>query len=330
MQGCTTGSGTVRLEPISSPLQRTDSELIEVKEDPGTAGEPEQEEISADEVNPEPSVKKISENGEPENKEPDKEIPEKVPEKKAPEKTKVPKKPAMGRQSFSASFFKCRKPQIVLLITIFLLLIVVLLLVATEGTNKYGIKKNYMDQIRNQEIKLNDVDAIDHFFSAYYTAMASGNTTELERMFDDPSKAHITTEVSTIVNQYDNFKVYVTPGIREGDIVAFVSNDIHFANIDATAPSVDSFYLTYDPEEAALKIRTDMYTDQNILRFMNLVSYREPIRSLLFETNNRLSEALASNTDLNNLYVLMQSMMDASDYSETGSEDLTETATTEE
>lgn len=240
-----------------------------------------------------------------------------TPEKKADEKAEnKPKKAKSDIAGKIAAWFKAHKQLTVILATVLLLIIVLIVLFANGSTLSSRKNGNYMDRIRNQEIKVNDVAAIDDFFTAYYTALSSGNTTQLEGMFNDPSKANITTEISTIVSQYDNFKVYVTPGINESDIVAFVSNDIHFDNIDATAPSVDSFYLQYDKESSALKINADMYTDQDILKYMNLVSYREPVRSLLTDTNNRLSEALSGNKDLNNLYILMQSMTESADFNQ--------------
>ena len=207
-------------------------------------------------------------------------------------------------------FVKTRKLLSSILATVILILLVIIIAAAVPARHKEETPdtSDYMDRIRNQEIRINDVTAVDAFFTAYYTALSSGNTTALETMYDDPSQVNITTEISTIVNQYDNFTVYVTRGIDENEYIAFVYNDIHFANIEATAPSVDSFYLRYDPEAAALKICSDMYTNPDKLKFMNLVSYRDPIRQLLADTNEKLSDALASNTDLNNLYIIMQSM----------------------
>ena len=64
---------------------------------------------------------------------------------------------------------------------------------------------------------------------------------------------------------------------------------------------------------------------------MNLVSYRGPIRSLLTDTNNRLSDVLAGNKDLNNLYILMQSITESADYAEeTETESITESASESE
>lgn len=224
------------------------------------------------------------------------------------DKTKAAvKKPKTAKKK---SWIRTHLPQFLLILFAALLIIVlaVLIIRAASGASDNA---RYMDQIRNQEIKVNDVGMIDDLFNNYYTALASGNTTDLERLYDDPSKANITTEISTIVDNYDNLQIYTTPGIEDNTIVAFVYNDMHFANIDATAPSVDSFYLRYNPDTGSLKICSDMYTDPEILKYMNLVSYREPIRTLLSDTDAKLEEALASNKDLNNLYIIMQSMTEA-------------------
>ncbi len=312
---------------IEAEMETVDSAEPETAEDPEpaveTAEETEPVEETAELIEPEDKEKVDTESADEESSDPEVKAESAGEEAKQPEqKVKAAKKPASkktdAKQIFGktrrgfTNFVKNHKQLTGILATVLLIIIVLIVLAATAGA-KHRKSDNYMDQIRNQEIKLNDVAAIDDFFVSYYTGLSSGNTTELEAMFDDPAKANITTEISTIVNQYDNFKVYVTPGIEENDIVAFVGNDIHFANIDATAPSVDSFYLKYDKEAAALKICSDMYTDQNILKFMNLVSYREPIRSLLTDTNNRLSDALAGNKDLNNLYILMQSMTESAE-----------------
>ena len=194
---------------------------------------------------------------------------------------------------------------------ILLFVIVILLFIAAivPSDKNASDKTPYMDQIRSQDVKETSDPQINKFFTEYYNALSSGNTTELEKKYDDPSKAHITTEVSSIVDKYDNLKVYTTQGIEEKDLVAFVSNDVHFANIKTTAPSVDSFYLKYD-EDGSLKICAYMYTDQEMLRFMNLVSYREPIHSLLEDTDKKLQDVLSKDKDLNNIYILMQSMAD--------------------
>ena len=214
---------------------------------------------------------------------------------------------------------------------ILLFLIIIVLFAAAIIPSKEGSdsKTPFMEQIRSQDIKENTSPEIKEFFATYYDALASGNTTTLEEMFDDPSKAHITTEVSDIVEKYDVNKIHVTQGIDENDIVAFVANDIHFAGISTTAPSVDSFYLIYNEADNSLKICADMYTDQEILRFMNLVSKREPLHTVLDYTDKELKKKLAKDSDLNNVYTIMESMANNKGWSQE-TEEPKETAVQEE
>lgn len=212
------------------------------------------------------------------------------------------------------SFAKRHAKELLILVPMALIVVVVAIIALTPQTKKN--KTNYMDQIRSQEVEESGFEAINDFFGEYYKAMATGNTTALDAMYNDPSKANVTTEVSQIVDGYDNLKVYVTKGIDENSIVAFVYSDMHFANIDKTAPAVDSFYLNYYPEDGSLKINADMYTDEEILKYMNLVSYREPVRSLLDDTDKALDEALSSDKNLKNLYLLMQSMTTSVPYAD--------------
>ena len=224
---------------------------------------------------------------------------------------KNPEKNKKNKTKKKQSFVRNRGLWLILAIVVVLILAIVVVL-ALRGENKEEVAENhFMDQIREQEVVETESPILQQFFNEYYEALAAGNTTKLESMYDDPSQVNITTEISSIVDSYDNFKIYETQGIEENTVVAFVYNDIHFKNMDATAPSVDSFYLWYDPETMSYKIDSWMYTNEDILKFMNLVSYREPIRSLLEETNEQLDEILSGNKELNNLYILMQSMAQA-------------------
>ncbi|MBO4834592.1 MAG: hypothetical protein J5483_00620 [Lachnospiraceae bacterium] len=176
---------------------------------------------------------------------------------------------------------------------------------------KQGDSRNYMDQLRNQEIAVTEEESINAFFRTYYDAMSAGDTTALESMFDDPSKANVSAAISTIVESYENLQVYSTEGLEENEVAVFVSNEVKFHNINTTAPSVDCYYLTRDPADGTYKICADMYEDTNIIRFLRLASYLQPIRTLMEDSDARLESALNADKDLKNLYIVMQSMTDA-------------------
>lgn len=227
-----------------------------------------------------------------------------------------------------------REKKIPVLLTALAVLIVVLAftLLMGGGVEEKVVETKYqqwMRQLRTKDIVECRVDSINEFFEDYYTALSEGDTTALESMYDDPLSANITTELSSIVSSYANITVYVTPGINDNEVVAFVYNDIYFVNIDQATPAVDSFYLKMDTESNSVYIMTAMYTDADINTFMYLASYREPIRSLLSNTESQLNAILESNDDLRNIYIIMSAMTEenAGDDAEDETESVSQTET---
>lgn len=202
------------------------------------------------------------------------------------------------------------------LITALAVLIVVLVftLIMGGGVSGETLTKQqvWMNQLKEKDIEQCQVESINTFFDKYYQALSVGDTTTLETMFDDSQKANITTELSSIVDRYEDLTVYVTPGINSGEVLAFVKNSIYFVNIDQATPSVDSFYIKMDGETDSIYILTDMYSDADINTFMYLATYREPIRSLLAQTEEELNTILENNSDLRNIYIIMSAMTDES------------------
>ncbi len=171
--------------------------------------------------------------------------------------------------------------------------------------------KNYMDQLRTQKIVSCEIEPINQFFTEYYSSLSEGNTTEMEKMFDHPENASVSAAVSTIVEQYSDMDIYYTEGIQENEYAVFVCNNVKFNNIKTPAPSIDCFYVTYSEEDGSVKIVADMYSNPEIIRFVTLASYMEPMRSKLKDTDAALEKALNGDKELNNLYIVMRSMTDA-------------------
>lgn len=189
------------------------------------------------------------------------------------------------------------------------ILVIMIFLVFSKDDKDNSMAK-YLDTMRSQDVVECDIEQINFFFKAYYEALSGGNTTVLEGLYDDSSKVNITTEVSQIVESFNNIKVYVTKGLKDKEIVAFVYNELKFPNINTLAPAIDTYYLRYEPADNSLKIMASMYTDASIIKYINVVAKKDPVRSLLFDTNEKLNTALDSDKELKNLYLIMQSMTD--------------------
>ena len=233
-----------------------------------------------------------------------------------------------------SAFYKKRTIPILICALSVLIVVLIFVLLLGAGAEEETMTKyqKWMQQLRTKDIAVCQIDTINDFFDEYYYAMSEGNTTALEGMYDDPEGADITTELSAIVESYSDITVYVTPGINSGEVLAFVSYDINFVNIESAAPAVDSFYIMMDEEQNSIYILTAMYTDTDINTFMYLASYREPIRSLLTDTESELNSILEADSELRNIYIIMNAMAEenSNEDGEEASQDTQESETSEE
>ena len=227
-----------------------------------------------------------------------------------------------------AKFYREKAVPILVCVLAVLIVLLIFVLLLGGGKDSSAVTKyqQWMIQLKNKDIAECPYDCINDFFDEYYTALCEGDTTTLEALVDDTESSNITTELSSIVESYSNITVYVTPGINEDEVLAFVAYDINFVNIESEAPAVDSFYIKTDTETNSIYIMTEMYTDADINAFMYLASYREPIRSLLSDTEEELNSILESDSELRNIYIIMNAMSEESTSSESSSDE-TEQAT---
>ena len=211
------------------------------------------------------------------------------------------------------AFYKKRSvPLLCTALVILIALLIVAIIVQNPPAKKSSLSREQqlMEMVRSKNVIPCHISSINNFFFVYYGALASGDTSVLEDSYDNPKEAGISANISTMVNRISDIKVYVTPGLKKNEIAAFVKYNIYFKNISASAPSVDSFYISMNTSDSSIKIMTKMYTDSDVNELLSLISLREPIRSLLSDTENELNNILNTNTDLRNLYVVMSSMTD--------------------
>ncbi len=187
-----------------------------------------------------------------------------------------------------------------------LFVVLALILVSGAGTNT-GNDRTMMQIVRGKKVAACNLSTINDFFDDYYAAMSSGDTSVIESSYDDPSRAGYSVQISEIIDSYSDIEVYVTTGLNDGEIAAFVVNNINFVNISDPAPSVDSFYLSVSEDGTEIKIMAEMYVSEDINEFLTLLAMRNPIRSVLQATEDTLYGILESNEDLRNLYVVMNS-----------------------
>jgi len=192
------------------------------------------------------------------------------------------------------------------------LIVVAILLINNSRNDRNGgsltPEQQLMEYVRSKRVVPCHVNSINNFFFMYYNAWSQGDTTFLEGTFDNPKQARVSANVSEMVDYVSGIKVYITPGLRKNEVAAFVSYNMHFKNIKDLAPAMDSFYILMDTRDSQIKIMTKMYSDREVANLLALVSYKNPVRTLMNETQENLYEVLEKNNELRNLYYLMNSM----------------------
>ena len=196
---------------------------------------------------------------------------------------------------------------IALAVLVVILAIVLLLGGGVEPAAKSD-QRALMDKVRSKNVIKCHINSVNEMFETYYSALSVGDSQILDTLYDEPSKARYSISVSEIVDRYGEITVYVTPGLADNEMAAFVYNNIYFNNIKEAAPSVDSYYIKVDEENKKVQIITKMYSDEEINNFLTLISLREPVRSLLSSTEDSLYGILEKNSELRNLYVIMSTM----------------------
>ncbi len=210
-----------------------------------------------------------------------------------------------------AAFYK-QRAALVWIAAIAVIIVIAVVLIASlarpQSKSSLTREQELMEMVRSKNVIRSYVPSINNFFVMYYNALATGDTSILEDSFDDPRKANISADISSVVNRISDVQVYITPGIKKDEVVAFVRYNIYFKNISLFAPAVDSFYIRMNTGDSSIRILTKMYTDKDINTYMTLESYREPLRSIIADTEADLYVALNNNPELRNLYVIMSSM----------------------
>ena len=189
--------------------------------------------------------------------------------------------------------------------------LVIVLLTTCDGRGRdpsITDEQQLMEYVRKNRVIPCYVPSINNFFIVYYNAFATGDTQILEDSYDDPRLANISAEAADIIDRITSVKVYITPGLKKNEVAVFVTYNIFFENINVPVPSADSYYIYMDTAKSQIKILSKMYTDKQVNELLTLISYKEPLRSILAETDKQLDEALKNNTDLRNIYVIMSSM----------------------
>lgn len=174
-----------------------------------------------------------------------------------------------------------------------------------EETTAETVETNINELALRTGVNEDNDSTVTGFFTKYYTALSEGDSETLKSMFDQSNVGPNAGSIAELVDEYQNIRVYTADGINEGEMAAFVYNDVKFSSIDTVAPSVDSFYLKKSDGE--LRIMGDMYTNPDIAEYLNVLAGKEPIKGIMDNTEKWLETSLAKDDVLTEIFNKMRS-----------------------
>ncbi len=148
------------------------------------------------------------------------------------------------------------------------------------------------------KLKKNSDEDLNELIHSFYQAMLETDEATLES---------ITTETSTIdiekiakeqeyIEAYSNIVCYTKPGIKEGDLVVYVTYDIKITTIATNAPSIDQCYVTKQGDTYVIAYNN---ISSEITDLLSTYFYSEDVQTLVKNVDINLDEAKQSDSDLN-------------------------------
>ncbi len=147
--------------------------------------------------------------------------------------------------------------------------------------------------------ELEENKKMDALFEDYYAAKAISDTSKLESLYSDPTKAESKETLESkvkYIEEYRNIKSYSKKGYLEGTYIVYVYSDIKFASINTLAPSLAKLYVITD-SEGNLKIFSGEM-DPELKEYFNERNNDEDVQKLIIETDEKGDKAKESDEDL--------------------------------
>lgn len=142
---------------------------------------------------------------------------------------------------------------------------------------------------------------INTLINSYFTAVQNCDVEALSKLVasTETISAEQLQEEKEFVESYQNIVCYTLNGLVDGTYIAYVSYDIKFLNVETPAPSLIWLYICSN-DEGGLYINNQQL-DNEVASYMEETKTREDVKALLKETDDRLTEAMASDEALNGL-----------------------------
>ena len=162
-----------------------------------------------------------------------------------------------------------------------------------------------------EEFQVDAYEEINTLIADYLNAYLSGAVDEIElyaQPVTDTEKSYI--EVySEFTDHVENIVCYTKSGLRDGEYIVSVYEEIAFYNVKTRAPALDFYYVRTDEEDGSLYIDNayslfnqsnhEAGTDADVTALIDDFKNTADMVTLKEEVQNRYSKAVGSDEDLN-------------------------------
>ena len=189
---------------------------------------------------------------------------------------------------------------------VIVIVIVIILLIGKPGDKGNENDKNALvnkitkKNIENIEVKQDADSEISTLINEYYSALLAADREKLSTLIYDAADDDKYVE-QKIIEAYNNVSVYTVKGLKDNAYVVFAYWESKFINIETPAPGIETFYVVKDGD----KYLIDTKLSDEEKAYIQAVSDKEEVKTLFDETNDKLMNAVESDTNLKALYDLL-------------------------
>ena len=162
-----------------------------------------------------------------------------------------------------------------------------------------------------EEFQVDAFDDINALIANYLDAYMSGNVEEIElyaQPVSDTEKSYIEF-YSEYAERAENIVCYTKSGIKDGEYIVSVYEEISFYGVKTRAPALDFYYVRTDDEDGSLYIdnayslfnqsNQEATTDPDIVALIDDFKNTSDMVTLKDEVQSRYTKAVSSDSDLN-------------------------------
>ena len=136
---------------------------------------------------------------------------------------------------------------------------------------------------------------VQTLIETYLNARIANDMDTLATVVDDVSVLPASDSTSAFFESYENITVYTVPGVRDGDLVAYVNSQVNLRDYDEDLPDLQFFYLRTG-DDGSYYIATS-HTDEE-MAYMNQVIQSPDVQSLISRVWGTLDQLAESDEDL--------------------------------